>query len=144
MLNITGKIITTAGLLIIRGNAILLAYSRNRDAWYLPGGKIEQGETPLDALRREILEELNIQIDETLLQPFPKIIARAYGEEVTTVMHQVCFLYELRQRVRPWKEIIALKYFTYHNYLEEPAQVEGVLKAFEKLSGMGLIDKILT
>ncbi|WP_236263836.1 NUDIX domain-containing protein [Dysgonomonas sp. Marseille-P4677] len=40
------RIIKTAGLLIIKENKLLLAYSNNKKAWYLPGGKIEAGESP--------------------------------------------------------------------------------------------------
>lgn len=32
--------------------------------WEFPGGKIEDDETPLDALKRELKEEINISIDE--------------------------------------------------------------------------------
>jgi 8-oxo-dGTP diphosphatase len=31
--------------------------------WELPGGKIEDGESPLDAIKRELREELDFQID---------------------------------------------------------------------------------
>ncbi|MFN0156449.1 MAG: (deoxy)nucleoside triphosphate pyrophosphohydrolase [Bacteroidota bacterium] len=50
---------------IIRRNGLVLACQRMKDAryplkWEFPGGKLEQGETPREALVRELHEELGI------------------------------------------------------------------------------------
>lgn len=44
-------------------------YGEYKDWWEFPGGKIESGETQCEALKREIMEELNteINIDKFLL-----------------------------------------------------------------------------
>lgn len=38
-------------------------YGEFKGGWEFPGGKIEQGETPKQALKREIMEELDTEIE---------------------------------------------------------------------------------
>ncbi len=42
---------------------VLLCHRRDIDAWNLPGGGVEQGETPWDAAVREVREEVGIDAE---------------------------------------------------------------------------------
>lgn len=59
--------ITVVCALIIRENAVLCAQRSAAMAlplkWEFPGGKLEDGEDPVTALKREILEELGVDIE---------------------------------------------------------------------------------
>lgn len=60
------KIIDVVGAVIVREDKILCAkrgYGKQKDKWEFPGGKVEKDETPEEALKREIKEELDIDIE---------------------------------------------------------------------------------
>jgi len=65
--SLTGRVDGTAGgaaLLLTRRGANLSAHARQ---WAFPGGRIDQGETPLQGALREMHEEVGLQLDETHL-----------------------------------------------------------------------------
>ncbi|WP_284140506.1 (deoxy)nucleoside triphosphate pyrophosphohydrolase [Virgibacillus sp. LDC-1] len=61
------KNIHVVGAVIIKDNKVLCAQRGQTKTlaykWEFPGGKIEQGETPKEALKREIVEEMKCNIE---------------------------------------------------------------------------------
>lgn len=56
---------------IMRNNQLLLIHHKKLDKWLPVGGHIEENETPDDALRREIREEVGMEV-EFLQYPMPR------------------------------------------------------------------------
>ncbi|MBA4855357.1 SIR2 family protein [Nocardia farcinica] len=57
-----GNVIRKAGLVLMHGRHLLLVRSRGRDALILPGGAIEGDESVEQAIRREVREELGVEV----------------------------------------------------------------------------------
>jgi 8-oxo-dGTP pyrophosphatase MutT (NUDIX family) len=132
--------LATAGLVILRNRTLLLAYSNNKRAFYLPGGKIKPGETAQQALVREAREELYLDIDVGDLKYYTHITAPAFGEKKGLIMEQECFLYQPVAELRPGAEIGSIRYFNINDYKSEPAQVPGVVMIMRQLKDEGWID----
>lgn len=130
----------TAGLVVIKNRKLLLAFSKNKQAFYLPGGKVHHNETPEEALIREIKEELNVYLTNDHLQFYTHITAPAFGEMAGIIMEQDCFLCELPTPPEPNAEIGELKYFNTTGYPLQPQQVPGVVMIMEKLKQEDRID----
>ena len=60
------KTINVVAAVIIKDGRVFATqrgYGEFKDGWEFPGGKIEPGESPEDALRREIREELEVEVN---------------------------------------------------------------------------------
>ncbi len=105
------NILVSAAIIVSDDKKALFATQRGygewKDWWEFPGGKIEFGETPQQALQREIMEELSTQID--------------VGKLLTTVEYDYpnfhltmhCYLCHIRHGHLQLLEHEAAKWLTY-------------------------------
>ena len=105
----TRKHIEVAAAIIINDGRIFATqrgYGKFKDGWEFPGGKIEQGETAQQAVKREVREELDTEIEvgelfDTVEYDYP---------DFHLTMH--CFLCTVRSGNLVLKEHQAAKWLT--------------------------------
>lgn len=118
----------------------MLAFSRNKQCYYLPGGKVDDGETAVKALCREIAEELNTLIEPEDLLFYTHITAPAFGEPDGLIMEQDCFMLQKEITPNASAEIGELDFFSLGDYLQQTNQAPGAVMILQQLKKDGLID----
>ena len=91
----------SGGGVIINGEGKILVVNQNSDSWSLPKGRLNPGETPLQAARREIYEETGLK-DLQLVREFPPyerftIALGGKGEDTSTRKTIYFFLFRTQQ-----------------------------------------------
>jgi 8-oxo-dGTP diphosphatase len=96
-----------AAAVLHRRDLLLVSKRAAPDVFYLPGGKPEPGEAPMDCLRRELTEELGVSVASA--EPFAEVRAPAALEGVE--MWMTVFLARLTGDPAPAAEIAALRWW---------------------------------
>jgi len=96
-----------AAAVLDRRGLLLVSKRAAPDVYYLPGGKPDPGEQPLDCLSRELAEELGVGIESA--EPFAEVRAPAALEGVP--MWMTVFLARLSGVPEPAAEIASLRFW---------------------------------
>lgn len=99
-----GDIYKAAGI-ILKDRKMLVERSQGKPAFIGPGGRIEPGETPAQALVREMKEEFGITVLESDLEPFDSYSATAANHPGQQVHMEVFLVKRWQGEIAPHSEI---------------------------------------
>ncbi|GIE85085.1 NUDIX hydrolase [Actinoplanes regularis] len=104
--------VVAAAWVCVRDRRVLVVRAHNSDAFYLPGGKPEAGETHAEAAARESEEEVGIALRASDLRLFRTIEAPAHNRPPGTRVRLVCFTGKSDATPAAANEIAELAWFT--------------------------------
>lgn len=98
-------------LCIIRDSRLLVVKERDMELYLMPGGTPEAGESYAETLRRELKEELNIELDSGSLQHLGAFEDVAAGREDARV-HIELYTGDFSGEISPCSEVERLVWFS--------------------------------
>lgn len=107
------KEIDKIALLYWKDGKILSTRSKGKDAYYFPGGKREGNETDIETLKREIREELSVEIKEESVKYYGTFEAQAHGKAEGILVRMTCYTAEWDGEIAPSAEIQEIRWLSY-------------------------------
>ena len=99
------KVIDKLAWIEIQDKTILSTRSKGKDTYYIPGGKREIGETDIQALTREIKEELSVDLIEDSIQFLGIFTGQAHGHSEGIQVKMQCYTSHFTGILQPAAEI---------------------------------------
>lgn len=124
-------------LLYLKDSKLLCSMSRGKDTWYIPGGKREAGESDIQALKREIQEELDVALNDKSIRWYGVFEAQAHGKPEGVIVRMTCYTAEVVGEIKASSEIERVEYFGYHDDIPK-SPVDYLI--FEDLHQKGLME----
>tara|TARA_B100000900_G_scaffold412366_1_gene433993 strand:- start:1260 stop:1664 length:405 start_codon:yes stop_codon:yes gene_type:complete len=90
------KLVSACALINEKGKVLINKRPEGKDYagyWEFPGGKVEENETPEDAIIRELKEEINIDVSAACLAPL-SFTEKNYEKYYVVVLLYVCRKWE--------------------------------------------------
>jgi 8-oxo-dGTP diphosphatase len=97
----------------IKDKSILSTRSYGKDKFYIPGGKREEGETDVQAIIREIKEELNVDLNSDSLKFVGVFEAQAHGHATGIVVKMTCYTANYSGMLQATSEIEEITWLNY-------------------------------
>lgn len=94
----------------IKDRKILSTRSKGKNAWYIPGGKREGKETDIQALLREVKEELTVDLIKDSIKYLETFKAQAHGKPEGVLVQMTCYTANYKGNLKPSAEIEEMTY----------------------------------
>jgi len=134
------NLIETVALIHIKNKKLLLVRPKSKKIFYMPGGKKESGEDNLQALIREIKEEVNLDIDPKTVDLYGIFEAQAYGIKKGVSVRIHCYTGKHLGEIKSSSEIDEIAYFYFDEYVKVIDPAPAVILILQDLKEKGLID----
>ena len=120
----------------IKNMKILVARSKGKEAFYIPGGKREMGETDSEALIREIQEELSVTLNEQSLSYYGTFSAQAHGHAEGVIVQMTCYTGSYNGELKAAAEIEEVAWLPFEE-MDKTSHVDKII--FKDLRSKGLL-----
>ena len=129
--------IEVAAVALFRDRRMLMVTARGRNVLYLPGGKIDDGESAADAAARETREEVAVELIPGSVRELFTVVTQAHGEPDGRQVRMVVFSAATEGEPQPSAEVSELHWVTTGDLHRCPPAGAEVLR---RLAALGLID----
>ena len=114
---------------------LLVMTSSQEKKFYTLGGKVEEGESDMDCINREVMEEISSRVDESSVKYLTEVTGPAHGKD-DTLVHIKFYAASLLDEPKPSSEIVEIKYFDSSISEDQETETGKMIMTYLKENGL--------